>query len=81
MGCLEAEAGPRRGYLLEDGSQALHGSVLRGDPRVDLQGLVQDVTHDLGLDERVVLGEVPVQLLDLVFQALRLGLQVLQDNL
>jgi hypothetical protein len=49
--------------------------MLRGDLHVQLQGPVQDVLHDLGLDKGVVLGEVSVQLLDLVLQVLYLHLQ------
>lgn len=38
---------------------------------------MHDVPHDLRLDEGVVLGEVPVQFLDLVLQVLHLHLQSL----
>lgn len=62
---------------MEDGSQAFHGGILRSDPRVQQQGPVQDIPHDLRLDEGVVLGEVSVQFLDLVLQVLHLQLQTL----
>lgn len=38
---------------------------------------MQDIPHDLRLDEGVVLGEVSVQFLDLVLQVLYLQLQTL----
>lgn len=66
-------------YLLKDAAHHLHGRVVSCNLHVHLQRLLQDLAHDLRLDERVVLGEVTVQLLHLVLQALDLCLQHLRE--
>lgn len=43
-----------------------------------MQRAVQDLSHLVRVDDGVVLGQVSVQLLDLVFQALDLGLKRLR---
>lgn len=42
---------------------------------------MQDIPHDLRLDEGVVLGEISVQFLDLVLQVLHLHLQTLWQEM
>lgn len=77
-------AAPRGGgppvgpHLLEDAAHHLHRGVVRRDLHVHLQRLLQDLAHDLRPDQRVVLGQVAVQLLHLVLQALDLRLQHLR---
>lgn len=79
-GTLLCRDTPDRPYLLEDAAHHLHGGIVSRDLHVHLQGLLQDLAHDLRLDERVVLGEVAVQLLHLVLQALDLCLQHLRGT-
>lgn len=64
-------------HLFEHDSHSFHGRVLGGDLTVDVQRPVQDFSHFVRVDDGVVLGQVSVQLLDLVFQVLDLCLEIL----
>lgn len=59
-GGAAGERGALGGATLEDCSQALHGSIPEAI-WASTQVLVRDVAYDLSFDERMVLGEVPVQ--------------------
>lgn len=62
-------------HLFERAPHRLHGGVLRRDLAVDVQRALRDLPHPVRVDDGVVLGQVPVQLLDLVLQILDLRLE------
>lgn len=64
-------------HLLKHDSHSFHGGVLGADLAVNVQRPVQDLSHFICVDDGVVLGQVSVQLLDLVLQILNLCLESL----
>ena len=67
-------------HLFKHDSHSFHGGVLSGYLAVDVQRPVQDLSHFIRVDDGVVLGQISVQLLDLVLQILNLCLERLQTH-
>lgn len=65
-------------HLLKHAAHHFHRGIVGRNLHIHLQRLLQDLAHDLRADEGVVLGEVTVQLLHLVLQALDLCLEHLR---
>lgn len=64
-------------YLFKHDPHSFHSRVLGGYLAVNVKRPVQDLSHFVCVNDGVVLGQVPVQLLDLVLQILNLGLESL----
>lgn len=67
-------------HLFERDSHGLHGGVRGGYLAVDAQRPVHDLSHPTRVDDGVVPGQIPVQLLDLVLQVLNLRLESLKTR-
>lgn len=64
-------------HLFKHDSHSFHSGVLRCYLAVNVQRSVQDLSHFICVDGGVVLGQISVQLLDLVLQILNLRLESL----
>lgn len=67
-------------HLFKHDSHSFHSGVLGSYLAVNVQRPVQDLSHFICVDDGVVLGQVSVQLLDLVLQILNLCLETLETH-
>lgn len=65
-------------HLFKHDSHSFHSGVLGRELAVNVQRPVQDLSHFICVDDGMVLGQVSVQLLDLVLQILDFCLKRLQ---
>lgn len=68
-------------HLLKHDSHSFHGGALGSYLAVDVQRSVQDLSHFICVDDGVVLGQISVQLLDLVLQILNICLESLWTHI
>jgi len=64
-------------HLFKHDSHSFHSGVLSSYLTVNVQRSVQDISHFVCVDDGMVFGQIPVQLLDLVLQILNLCLESL----
>lgn len=67
-------------HLFKHDPHSFHSGVLGSYLAVDVKRPVQDLSHFVRVNDGVVLGQVPVQLLDLVLQVLNLCLESLEAH-